>query len=132
MQEQDKKEQGFTLIELLIAIVVVGILTAVAIVGIAGLTNKGNDSACAATLDAAQSAAAVHYTNNQGQYPTSFTQMETATPPELTVANGVKDTGASLAGNGWTITIAGGGAVPNTWTAKLTNGTDCNTGTGGT
>ena len=33
---EDRKEQGFTLIELLIAIVVVGILTAVAIVGSRG------------------------------------------------------------------------------------------------
>ena len=32
---EERKEQGFTLIELLIAIVVVGILAAVAIVGIA-------------------------------------------------------------------------------------------------
>ena len=69
MQEQDKREQGFTLIELLIAIVVVGILTAVAIVGIAGLTNKGNSSACSATLDAAKSAAAVSLREQRGQVP---------------------------------------------------------------
>ena len=54
MQEHDNKEQGFTLIELLVAIVVVGILTAVAIVGIGGLTNKGNNAACSTSVDAAR------------------------------------------------------------------------------
>ena len=51
---EERNEKGFTLIELLIAIVVVGILTAVAIVGIAGLTDKGSGSACSATFDAVQ------------------------------------------------------------------------------
>ena len=60
---EEREEQGFTLIELLIAIVVVGILTAVAIVGIAGLTDNGEDSACAATEDAAKAAQAVYYAN---------------------------------------------------------------------
>ena len=43
---KERREEGFTLIELLIAIVVVGILTAVVIVGIGGLTDNGNGSAC--------------------------------------------------------------------------------------
>ena len=77
---EDRKEQGFTLIELLVSIVVVGILTAVAIVGIAGLTNKGSKSACAATADAIQSAQAVHFTNSN-TYPANFTDMLTHPSP---------------------------------------------------
>jgi prepilin-type N-terminal cleavage/methylation domain-containing protein len=119
--QEEKKEQGFTLIELLIAIVVVGILTAVAIVGIGGLTDKGNGSACSATIDAATAAAAVHYANNNGTYPTSFGQMTSTTPPELELANGVSGTGTTLTGNGWTVTFA----APGHFTGTLKDGSSC-------
>ena len=84
---EDRKEQGFTLIELLVAIVVVGILTAVAIVGIAGLTNKGSKSACAATVDAIGAAQSVHFANTAA-YPASFGDMMGTNPPELTLSGG--------------------------------------------
>ena len=100
---EERKEQGFTLIELLIAIVVVGVLTAVAIVGIAGLTNKGSTASCASTLDAVKAAQAVHYANNNGTYPTSFTALITA--KELELSGGAKD--ATAAGTD-TITGKGG------------------------
>jgi type IV pilus assembly protein PilA len=124
MQEQDKKEQGFTLIELLIAIVVVGILTAVAIVGIAGLTNKGNSSACSATLDASRSAAAVYYANNAGTYPSSFTDLTSPTPPLLTVPSGVTVGATTLSANSWSVTMTGGGTVANTFTGQA-SGANC-------
>ena len=62
---KERRDEGFTLIELLIAIVVVGILTAVVIVGIGGLTDTGKKSACQASRDAAKAAAAVHYNNQR-------------------------------------------------------------------
>jgi type IV pilus assembly protein PilE len=103
--QQDKKEQGFTLIELLIAIVVVGILTAVAIVGIAGLTNKGNASACSATIDAARSASAVYYANNNSAYPSSFSDLvPPKSDPALLDLHGVTINGDTITGNGWTVT----------------------------
>jgi len=126
---EDRKEQGFTLIELLIAIVVVGILTAVAIVGIAGLTDKGSTASCAATLDAVKAAQAVHYANNTGTYPTDFTSMITA--KELELSGGAKDTpGATdtIEGHGaWSISTVVAG---NDGSAPLAITSDDGTGAG--
>jgi len=133
MQEQEqgqrKREQGFTLIELLIAIVVVGILTAVAIVGIAGLTNKGNTSACASTLDAARSASAVFYANNNGTYPSSFSDLTSPNPPLLTLPSGVTEGATTLSANSWTVTMTGGGTTQNTFSGTA-SGKACEGGSG--
>ena len=48
---------GFTLVELLITIVIIGVLAAVVVLAIGGLTNTGKQSACKATADAAHAAA---------------------------------------------------------------------------
>jgi prepilin-type N-terminal cleavage/methylation domain-containing protein len=128
-QEQKKREQGFTLIELLIAIVVVGILTAVAIVGIAGLTNKGNTSACASTLDAARSASAVYYANNGGTYPSTFTDLTNPNPPLLTLPSGVTEGSTTLSANSWTVTMTGGGTTQTAFSG-LASGKPCEGGSG--
>jgi len=78
----ERGEHGFTLIELLIAIVVVGILTAVAIVSVASLTDKGETSACQASVDAVKSANAVHYANT-GDFANPLEALETAGTLEL-------------------------------------------------
>jgi prepilin-type N-terminal cleavage/methylation domain-containing protein len=135
MQEQEKKkqEQGFTLIELLIAIVVVGILTAVAIVGIAGLTNKGQASACSATIDAAQSASAVYYANNNSQYPSSFTDLQPPkSNPTLLDVHGVTVAPFTLTGNGWTIAGTFSTSAEPIFTGTVTSGgANCEGGSGG-
>jgi prepilin-type N-terminal cleavage/methylation domain-containing protein len=118
---EDRNEKGFTLIELLIAIVVVGILTAVAIVGIAGLTNNGKTSACQASLDAAKAATAVHYANNNGTYPTGLGQLTAGTNPEWEAPTGILPTVVAagppqvtaITTNGWTLTMTQGATTSN-------------------
>ena len=104
---EKRDETGFSLVELLIAIVVVGILTAVAIVSIGGVADKGTKSACAATKDAIQTAQSVHFANFN-TYPADFGDMivPASGQPELVLSGGATATPAGA--NADTITGSGG------------------------
>jgi prepilin-type N-terminal cleavage/methylation domain-containing protein len=115
MFEQMKKareEEGFTLIELLITIVVVGILAAVVVLSISGLTDTGAKSACKTTRDAATTATQVYYANHNA-WPTSFDDMkghELADP-----GTDVTMSGTTVShGSDWTLTMHAG--TPPTYT----------------
>jgi prepilin-type N-terminal cleavage/methylation domain-containing protein len=43
-----RSEGGFTLVELLVVIVIIGILSAVAVFAVSGITNRGQSTACSA------------------------------------------------------------------------------------
>lgn len=59
-----QREGGFTLIELLIVIVILGVLAAVVILSVSGITNKGAVSACKADVKSIDTAAEAYYAQN--------------------------------------------------------------------
>lgn len=110
LKDRRAADEGFTLIELLIAIVIVGVLATVVVVGIAGLTNNGKTSACQASMDATKAATAVYYANNNGTYPATLLAMTGSSPKMLELPTGVTLSGGNLiaTGNGWTLTMTAG------------------------
>jgi prepilin-type N-terminal cleavage/methylation domain-containing protein len=103
-------ESGFTLIELLITLVMLGVLTAIALVGINGLKDKGSTSACQSTKDAAKAATSAFYANTGGSYPQTFTDL--TSPPSgkklLVPGTGLAVGTTTITGRGWTINLIAG------------------------
>lgn len=73
----ENKDKGFTLVELLIVIVILGILATVTVFAVRGITNQGEESACAADKKVLE-VAAESYMAQFGNYPASAAEMETA------------------------------------------------------
>ena len=69
-----KQDEGFTLIELLIVIVILGILAAVVVFAVGGITDQGQESSCAAerkTVEVALEA----YRAQEGTYTTDLNDL---------------------------------------------------------
>jgi general secretion pathway protein G len=64
------RERGFTLIELLIVIVILGVLAAIVVFSVGGVTDKGEESVCR-TDERALEAAIEAYYSQEGEYPSS-------------------------------------------------------------
>ena len=109
LSDRARDDRGFTLVEVVIAIVLVGILSAVVVVGVGQLTTRGTTAACTTSADAARAAATTHL-GTTGTYPTTFTQMTTASPPTLTLPTGatIDATGRLATVGSWTLTLAPG------------------------
>jgi general secretion pathway protein G len=56
-----KEEKGFTLIELLIVIVILGVLAAIVVFSVSGITDRGKTSACKADVATVTSAVEAYY-----------------------------------------------------------------------
>lgn len=104
------QEGGFTLVELLVTIVVIGVLTAVAIVGINELHTTSAKSACEVTMDSAKTASAAYYTKSNS-YPQSFFDLTNppASQPLLNTGSRIIETATTLKGpGGWTLQLTPG------------------------
>jgi general secretion pathway protein G len=63
-----KNDEGFTLIELLIVIVILGILAAVVVFAVGGITDRGQTSSCEAERKTVEVAVEAYYAQEQA-YP---------------------------------------------------------------
>ena len=100
-------EHGFTLVELLIVIVILGILSAVVVFSVGGITDRGRSSACRASRTAVITAQEARYAQ-EGAYATDLT----ALAPTYINASGITLTASSFSGGSgtsqWSVTYAGG------------------------
>jgi general secretion pathway protein G len=99
--DRRNSEGGFTLIELLVVIVILGILAAVAVFAVGGITDKGKQSACKADVSSVATASEAYYAKNSAY---------AADVPALIAAKFLRT--APATGNGYTITyVASDGSV---------------------
>ena len=66
-----KQDEGFTLIELLIVIVILGILAAVVVFAVGGITDQGQESSCDAEVKTIEVALEA-YRAQTGSYPAAI------------------------------------------------------------
>jgi len=106
-------EEGFTLVELLIVIVILGVLSAVVVFSVVGVSNKSTTSACKSDAKSVETASETYYSQNSAYAP-NVTALVTANllrqaPPTTNTAT-----------NGYYIQYATG-----TVTGTLNSGTPC-------
>jgi prepilin-type N-terminal cleavage/methylation domain-containing protein len=113
-----KKDEGFTLIELLIVIVILGILSAIVVFSVNGITNRGSQSACQANVETVNIASEAFRAQNTA-YAASLTALQTA--------GFLKTIPGTVAGDAFTVSPGGGNAYritysPTTGAVTATSG----------
>lgn len=86
IREARENESGFTLIELLIVIIILGILAAIVVFAVGGITDRGNTAACKSdfkSVEIAQEAKFAQTGSYSGDGTMSVANVATLTPNYL-------------------------------------------------
>jgi prepilin-type N-terminal cleavage/methylation domain-containing protein len=121
LQRRTARDPGFTLVEILIAIVLVGILAAVAVMGVGMVSNRASTASCQASADAATTAANSYLTGHSA-YPSSMTDLTASAPGApalLYLPSGASASSRSLVTDQWTMTMSM--SSPPTFTCTTTS-----------
>jgi len=124
-----RADQGLTLIELLIVIVILGILSAIIVFSVEGITNRGEAASCEASAQTVRIAAQAFYAQGQGpdqaaRYPNDL--------QELVDDDFVDSLPGTLSADGLTLTFATGTFFVYNPTTGSVDSTGCGTvGSGG-
>ena len=113
IEESKSRNKGFTLIELLIVIVILGILAAVTVFAVRGITDTGNTSACSAEKATLATAAESYFAQYGG----------TAIPHSALTATIGAQTYTYASGAAVAAPAAAATAVPPWTAAATTDGT---------
>ena len=73
LRDDHKSDKGFTLIELLIVIIILGVLAAIVVFSVQGITDKGATNACKASVATVDTAAEALIANTPGTPPSIAT-----------------------------------------------------------
>lgn len=76
LRRRQNNEEGFTLVELLIVIIILGILAAVVVFSVAGVTKTGKKAACRANVSTLASASEAYRAEN-GSYAATILLIQT-------------------------------------------------------
>jgi len=103
MRAARETESGFTLIELLIVIVILGILSAIVVFGVSGITSKGNKAACQSDQKSVEVATEAMFAQT-GAYPAAAADAQA-----LVTAGLLRDLPSNT--HGYAISLGAGGNV---------------------
>jgi prepilin-type N-terminal cleavage/methylation domain-containing protein len=103
-----RDDAGFTLIELLIVIVILGILAAVVVFSVSGITDKGTASACKSDVSTINTAAESYFAQKNGGVASLDALTPTYLHPDTTISGNAKTVTGT---NGYNIVFTPGGAT---------------------
>jgi prepilin-type N-terminal cleavage/methylation domain-containing protein len=110
LREKHIEEGGFTLIELLIVVIILGILAAIVVFSVTGLTNNASARSCQATVKTVDTAAEAYYAQNGtgatllGQLVPGFLHQDANFTPGSTNSQAIAQGGKTL----YTLTFTAG------------------------